>query len=45
MSFEEAQLSLQLMAEVGHGSPGRQSAYARRAREDDAFDSLKVAVG
>lgn len=44
MTFEQAQLSLQLMAEERYGSPMRSAAYARRAREDAAFDALKDAI-
>lgn len=44
MTWREAQLSLQVMAEEKTGSPLRQQAYARKAREDDAFDKLKGVV-
>lgn len=45
MTFEQAQLSLQLMAEERIGAPTRSEAYARRAREDAAFDAAKAALG
>ena len=44
MTFEEAQLSLQLMAEERYGAPVRSAAYDARAREDAAFDALKGAI-
>ena len=42
MTFEQAQLSLQLMAEERLGAPIRNEARIARAREDAAFESAKA---
>ena len=44
MTFAQAQLSLQLMAEERYGGPTRAEAYARKAREDAAASALAEAT-
>ncbi len=45
MSFREAQLSLQVIAEVTHGAPLRREAYEAKAREDAAAEATRKALG
>ena len=44
MTYEQAQLSLQLMAEERIGAPMRAAAYAKKAREDAAAQQAIAAV-
>lgn len=44
MTWDEAQMSLQLLAELGVGAPARAQVYAAKAAEDAAFDQGVQAV-
>lgn len=45
MSFQEAQLSLQVLAELSYGSPERKAMYEAKAREDAAAAAAVAAIG
>ncbi len=44
MTYEEAQLTLLLLSELGHGGPNRLEAYRRKAVEDSAAAGLARAT-
>lgn len=44
MTWREAQLSLQVDAEVRHGAPRRREAYEAKAREDAAAVAVVAAL-
>jgi len=44
MTFREALLSLQLMAEEKVGAPRRETGYRAKAEEDAAFEAVRAAV-
>lgn len=44
MTWAEAQLSLQVMAEVSYGSPRRRAVYEAKAAEDAAASAALAAL-